>query len=99
VCQILPGTKIKTNSLPYFYIMVTVVVQQYSEPQTSTTSKALECIVNGAAEAVASAIRNKTKEMKCNVHPFSNATIKVIANVNPTVKIEKLNFCCEEFKN
>jgi hypothetical protein len=79
--------------------MVTIVVQRHTEPPTTPTSKAMEYIVNATAESFASALRDRVKEMKCNVHPFSNPTIKIIAGDNPTIKIERLNFCCEEFKN
>jgi hypothetical protein len=53
---------------------------------------------NHAAKVVAKELKKRLAKAECGVHKEgSKGTIKIIAG--DKMKVEKSNFCCEEFKN
>lgn len=51
------------------------------------------------AEAYAIEVRDIVKDKKCKQHPDETSILKIIADKDESIRIDKSGFCCEEFAN
>ncbi|WP_108211744.1 hypothetical protein [Pontibacter mucosus] len=52
---------------------------------------------NAAAKEFAKTVEAKVKTFKCEKHPSTGSTIRIIADKKEIIKIDKNSFCCKEF--
>ena len=56
-------------------------------------------VANSLAEQMADKLSVELKNKVCSKHPNATQTINIVAGVDPLLTFEKVNFCCDDFKN